>query len=189
MKKSKKIIITIFSIIFIILIVIIGYKIYEYCTGFHLDNDNKYLVTTDMQFLTFMADGGSHDNVYYGMDLEKGNVIQYHETVRMKINYNEFNERHIIRDEIRTVKTDNKNLTENDVNKLEMLLKKSSLEKYNEEYDKNKEEQNTRRGIETTYYYTVENMNYGEIKVYGEKFKEAFLDIIEKYYNNYNFSY
>ena len=49
MKKSKKIIITILSIICIILIVIIGYKIYEYCTEFHLDNANKYLVNTNNQ--------------------------------------------------------------------------------------------------------------------------------------------
>ena len=28
-------------------------------------------------------------------------------------------------------------------------------------------------------YYTVENMNYGEIDVYGSSFQEEFLDIVE----------
>lgn len=189
MKKSKKIIIAILSIICVAILVIIGYKIYEYCTEFHLDNPNKYLVTTDMKFWTFMADGGSHDNVYYGIDLEKGKVTRYIETVRMEKNYNESNEGSIIQDEINTLKTDNKNLTEEDVNKLEALLSKASLEEYNEEYENEKEQRAERSSIMTSFYYTVENMNYGEIKVYGDSFQEAFSDIVEKYYDKYIFSY
>ena len=178
MKKSKKIIITILSIICIIFIVIIGYKIYEYCTEFHLDNANKYLVTTDTKFLTMRNDGGSHEDIYYGIDLNKRKVTKYYEIIRANMSS-------IFHINTRAIEF-NKNLTENDANKLEELLSNTSLENYNEEYTKEKEEQNTKENITQGFkldsensYYTVENMNYGEIKVYSEKFKEASLDRVE----------
>ena len=102
MKKSKKIIITILSIICIILIVIIGYKIYEYCTEFHLDNANKYLVNTNNQSI-----GGNTDNIYYGVDLEKAKVTKYEEFVSTGIS-------------IRIIH--NQNLSENEVNELNVGL-------------------------------------------------------------------
>ena len=167
MKKSKKIIITILSIICIILIVIIGYKIYEYCTEFHLDNANKYLVNTNNQSI-----GGNADNIYYGVDLEKAKVTKYEEFVSTGIS-------------IRIIH--NQNLSENEVNELNVLLSNETLEEYNEENIKDKEEsakRNTGQGLspEDIAYstcYTVENMNYGEIDVYGSSFQEAFLDIVE----------
>ena len=180
MKKSKKIIITILSIICIIFIVIIGYKIYEYCTEFHLDNANKYLVTTDTKFLTMRNDGGSHEDIYYGIDLNKRKVTKYYEIIRANMSS-------IFHINTRAIEF-NKNLTENDVNELEILLSNTSLEEYNEEYTRDKEEQSTEKSNEqrlnpgmytSSYWYTVENMNYGEIDVYGESFKEAFLDIVE----------
>ena len=139
MKKSKKIIITILSIICIIFIVIIGYKIYEYCTEFHLDNANKYLVTTDTKFLTMRNDGGSHEDIYYGIDLENRQVIKYSE-------YIDANMSHIFHINRRTIEFNN-NLTENDANKLEVLLSNTSLEEYNEEYMKEEEEQSTKKVI------------------------------------------
>ncbi len=168
MKKSKKIIITILSIICIIFIVIIGYKIYEYCTEFHLDNANKYLVNTNNRSI-----GGNADNIYYGVDLEKAKVTKYEELVSTGIS-------------IRIIH--NKNLSENEVNELSVLLSKESLEVYNEENIKDKEEQSTKRSNEQeispadiTYStcFKVENMNYGEIDVYGFSFQETFLDIVE----------
>lgn len=182
MKKSKKIIITILSIICIIFIVIIGYKIYEYCTEFRLDNTNKYKVTTDTRFLTMRNDGGSHDDIYYGIDLEKRKVSKYREIFKANLGSRIFRFIHIRKIEF------SKDLTENDVNKLEILLSNTSLEEYNEEYTRDKEEQSTEKSNEqrlnpgtytSSYWYTVENMNYGEIDVYGESFKEAFLDIVE----------
>ena len=120
MKKSKKIIITILSIICIILIVIIGYKIYEYCTEFHLDNVNKYLVNTNNQSI-----GGNADNIYYGVNLEKAKVTKYEELVSTGIS-------------IRIIH--NKNLSENEGNKLSKYLQsfvdedaKIEKEKYTEE--------------------------------------------------------
>ena len=181
MKKSKKIIIAIFSIICIILIVAMGYKIYEYCIEFRLDNTNKYKVTTDTRFLTMRDDGGSHENIYYGIDLENRQVIKYSE-------YIDANMSHIFHINSRTIEF-NKNLTENDANKLEVLLSNTSLEEYNEEYMKEEEEQSTKKSNEqglnsgtftiSSAYYTVENMHYGEIQVYGDSFKEAFLDMVE----------
>ncbi len=180
MKKSKKIIIAIFSIICIILIVAMGYKIYEYCIEFRLDNTNKYKVTTDTRFLTMRNDGGSHENIYYGIDLENRQVIKYSE-------YIDANMSHIFHINSRTIEF-NKNLTENDVSELKELLSNTSLETYHKDYQKEKEEQSIERSIDkglnpkyisSSYYYTVENMNYGEIKVYGDSFKEAFLDIVE----------
>ena len=181
MKKSKKIIIAILSIICVVILVIIGYKIYEYCTGFRLDNTNKYKVTTDTRFLTMRNDGGSHDDIYYGIDIEKRNVTKYHEFINKNLSS-------IFHINTRRIEF-SKDLTENDANKLEILLSNTSLEEYNEEYMKEEEEQSAEKsntqGLHpgtftiSSYYYTVENMNYGEIDVYGESFKEVFLDIVE----------
>ena len=182
MKRLKKSVIIILSILFIILIVFIGYKIYEYCTEFRLDNTNKYKVTTDTRFLTMRNDGGSHDDIYYGIDLEKRKVSKYREIFKANFGSSIFRFIHTRRIEF------SKDLTENDVKELEKLLSNTSLEKYNEEYAKDKEKQSTEKSNEqrlnpgtytSSYWYTVENMNYGEIDVYGESFKEAFLDIVE----------
>ena len=183
MKKSKKVIIVIFSIICIIAIIIIGYKVYEYCTEFQLDNVDKYLVVTDNKFYTMLSDGGSHVDVYYGIDLKEKKVTKYCDVVRANMSK-------IIQINTRTIEF-NKNLTENDISELRELLSYTSLEEYNEEYRNEKEKKNTEKSIgeelnssgfdlSSSYYYTVSNMNYGEIKVYGENFKEKFLDIVEK---------
>ena len=79
----KKMIIAIIIIILIMIMVIVGYKIYEYCIEFRLDNANKYLVTTDTRFSTMRNDGGSHENIYYGIDLEKGEVTKYQQSVNV----------------------------------------------------------------------------------------------------------
>ena len=180
MKKLKKGVIIILSIIFIILIVFIGYKIYEYCMEFHLDDVNKYLVRTDTRFYTMRDDGGSHDDIYYGIDIEKRNVTKYYEFINRNLSS-------IFHINTRRIEF-SKNLTENDVIELKELLSNTSLETYNKEYKKEKEEQSIERSIEkglnlkyisSSYYYTVENMSYGEIDVYGESFNEAFLDIVE----------
>ena len=96
----------------------IGYKIYEYCTEFRLDNVDKYLVRTNMN----KSIGGSQDNIYYGIDLGKAKITKY----------DEFNGMRFIH---------NRNLSENEVDELRVLFSKESLETYREEYIRDKEKQ------------------------------------------------
>ncbi len=49
-------------------------EIEEVSVDFLLDNENKYLITTDMKWMTMRNDGGSHTNVYYQIDLNTGMV-------------------------------------------------------------------------------------------------------------------
>ena len=57
---------------------------------FHLDDVNKYLVRTDTRFYTMRDDGGSHDDIYYGIDIEKRNVTKYYEFINSS-SQDEFN--------------------------------------------------------------------------------------------------
>ena len=110
----KKMIIAIIIIILIIIMVADGYKIYEYCIEFRLDNANKYLVITNTRFATMRNDGGSHENIYYGVDLEKGEVTKYQQSV------NVYMELGFTTDITKIVF--HKNLEENDVKELKTLF-------------------------------------------------------------------
>ena len=176
----KKMIIAIIIIILIMIMVIVGYKIYEYCIEFRLDNANKYLVTTDTRFSTMRNDGGSHENIYYGIDLEKGEVTKYQQSVNVYLDLG------FTTDITKIVF--HKNLEENDVKELRTLLNDIYSETNHEE--ENIEEEDSLENVteEITpkefllayHFYTVSNMSYGEIDVYNEEFIQDFLNIVEK---------
>ena len=175
----KKMIIAIIIIILIIIMVADGYKIYEYCIEFRLDNANKYLVTTDTRFSTMRNDGGSHENIYYGIDLEKGEVTKYQQSVNVYL------ELDFTTDITKIVF--HKSLEENDVEELRTLLNDIYSETNHKEEDteeetlKNATEEITPKEFLPKYqFYTVSNMSYGEIDVYNEKFIQDFLNIVEK---------
>lgn len=52
----------------------------EVSNKFELDNENKYILTTNMKWLTMRNDGGSHDDVYYQIDLNT-NIVKKCEDV------------------------------------------------------------------------------------------------------------
>ncbi len=175
----KKMIIAIIIIILIIIMVADGYKIYEYCIEFRLDNANKYLVITNTRFATMRNDGGSHENIYYGIDLEKGEVTKYQQSVNVYL------ELDFTTDITKIVF--HKSLEENDVEELRTLLNDIYSETNNKEEDtekkilKNVTEEITPKEFLPKYqFYTVSNMSYGEIDVYNEDFIQNFLNIVEK---------
>lgn len=175
----KKMIIAIIIIILIIIMVIVGYKIYEYCIEFRLDNANKYLVITNTRFATMRNDGGSHENIYYGVDLEKGEVTKYQQSVNVHL------ELDFTTDITKIVF--HKSLEENDVEELRTLLNDIYSETNHKEEDteeetlKNATEEITPKEFLPKYqFYTVSNMSYGEIDVYNEEFIQNFLNIVEK---------
>ena len=175
----KKMIIAIIIIILIIIMVIVGYKIYEYCIEFRLDNANKYLVITNTRFATMRNDGGSHENIYYGVDLEKGEVTKYQQSVNVYL------ELDFTTDITKIVF--HKSLEENDVEELRTLLNDIYSETNHKEEDteeetlKNATEEITPKEFLPKYqFYTVSNMSYGEIDVYNEEFIQNFLNIVEK---------
>ena len=175
----KKMIIAIIIIILIIIMVIVGYKIYEYCIEFRLDNPNKYLVITNTRFETMRNDGGSHENIYYGIDLEKGEVTKYQQSVNVYL------ELDFTTDITKIVF--HKSLEENDVEELRTLLNDIYSETNHKEEDteeetlKNATEEITPKEFLPKYqFYTVSNMSYGEIDVYNEEFIQNFLNIVEK---------
>ena len=175
----KKMIIAIIIIILMMIMVIVGYKIYEYCIEFRLDNPNKYLVITNTRFATMRNDGGSHENIYYGIDLEKGEITKYQQSV------NVYMELGFTTDITKIVF--HKSLEENDVEELRTLLNDIYSETNNKEEDtekkilKNVTEEITPKEFLPKYqFYTVSNMSYGEIDVYNEDFIQNFLNIVEK---------
>lgn len=175
----KKMIIAIIIIILIIIMIIVGYKIYEYCIEFRLDNANKYLVITNTRFATMRNDGGSHENIYYGIDLEKGEVTKYQQSVNVYL------ELDFTTDITKIVF--HKSLEENDVEELRTLLNDIYSETNHKEEDteeetlKNATEEITPKEFLPKYqFYTVSNMSYGEIDVYNEEFIQNFLNIVEK---------
>lgn len=175
----KKMIIAIIIIILMMIMVIVGYKIYEYCIEFRLDNPNKYLVITNTRFATMRNDGGSHENIYYGIDLEKGEITKYQQSV------NVYMELGFTTDITKIVF--HKSLEENDVKELKTLLNdiysEANHEEENIEEDslENVTEEITPKEFLPKYqFYTVSNMSYGEIDVYNEKFIQDFLNIVEK---------
>ena len=175
----KKMIIAIIIIILIIIMVIVGYKIYEYCIEFRLDNPNKYLVITNTRFATMRNDGDSHENIYYGIDLEKGEVTKYQQSVNVYL------ELDFTTDITKIVF--HKSLEENDVEELRTLLNDIYSETNHKEEDteeetlKNATEEITPKEFLPKYqFYTVSNMSYGEIDVYNEEFIQNFLNIVEK---------
>ena len=175
----KKMIIAIIIIILIIIMVADGYKIYEYCIEFRLDNANKYLVITNTRFATMRNDGGSHENIYYGIDLEKGEVTKYQQSVNVYL------ELDFTTDITKIVF--HKSLEENDVEELRTLLNDIYSETNHKEEDteeetlKNATEEITPKEFLPKYqFYTVSNMSYGEIDVYNEDFIQNFLNIVEK---------
>lgn len=172
----KKIKIAILVIVLLIVIFIVGYKIYEYSIEFRLDDVNKYLVTTDTRFLTMRNDGGSHENIYYGVDLDKGKVTKYEESVKVYLNLG-------FSTDITKI-TFNKNLEENDVEELRILLNNIYLDTNNEENNTQEERNILQEGRYTLsslyHFYTVSNISYGEIEVYNDEFKQKFLNIVEK---------
>lgn len=175
----KKMIIAIIIIILMMIMVIVGYKIYEYCIEFRLDNPNKYLVITNTRFATMRNDGGSHENIYYGIDLEKGEVTKYQQSVNVYL------ELDFTTDITKIVF--HKSLEENDVEELRTLLNDIYSETNHKEEDteeetlKNATEEITPKEFLPKYqFYTVSNMSYGEIDVYNEDFIQNFLNIVEK---------
>lgn len=174
----KKMIIAIIIIILMMIMVIVGYKIYEYCIEFRLDNPNKYLVITNTRFATMRNDGGSHENIYYGVDLEKGEVTKYQQSV------NVYMELGFTTDITKIVF--HKNLEENDVEELRTLLKDIYSETNHKEDTEKKilknvtEEITPKEFLPKYQFYTVSNMSYGEIDVYNEDFIQNFLNIVEK---------
>ena len=175
----KKMIIAIVIIILIIIMVVDGYKIYEYCIEFRLDNANKYLVITNTRFATMRNDGGSHENIYYGVDLEKGEVTKYQQSVNVYL------ELDFTTDITKIVF--HKSLEENDVEELRTLLNDIYSETNHKEEDTEKEtlknvtEEITPQEFLPKYqFYTVSNMSHGEIDVYNEEFIQNFLNIVEK---------
>lgn len=172
----KKMIIAIIIIILMMIMVIVGYKIYEYCIEFRLDNPNKYLVITNTRFATMRNDGGSHENIYYGIDLEKGEITKYQQSV------NVYMELGFTTDITKIVF--HKSLEENDVKELKTLLNdiysEANHEEENIEEDSLENVTTSKKFLPKYQFYTVSNMSYGEIDVYNEKFIQDFLNIVEK---------
>ena len=45
-------------------------------SNFVLDNENKYIVTTNTKWMSMQNDGGSHTNIYYQIDLNEKSIIK-----------------------------------------------------------------------------------------------------------------
>ena len=76
---KKKILILVITIILIIVAIVVGIlknKKTEdnYSELGFIDNQNKYIITTDIKWISMQNDGGSHTNVYYQIDFNKSTV-------------------------------------------------------------------------------------------------------------------
>lgn len=69
----KKIIL--YAIIGVVILCVIGILLYMQISN-KVEN-GIYIITTDSQFTTLLNDGGSHQNIYYQIDLEKKVVKKY----------------------------------------------------------------------------------------------------------------
>lgn len=90
---------------------------------FTIDSVNKYIVTTNMRFLTMQNDGGSHSNLYYQIDLDENKVTKVIESYKANLmGTPEFSKNEIytktinaeLADEIKNVLNDT--LTKEDIN-------------------------------------------------------------------------
>ena len=71
MKKNK---IIILSICVALLVIVLFLFIFG-----KSKSDNKYIIQTDMKWLTMHNDGGSHTNIYYEVDFNKNIIIKKEE--------------------------------------------------------------------------------------------------------------
>lgn len=79
---KKKILIFAIVILLILVVIIIGMlknKTKDTYTqsDFVLDNENKYIVTTNTKWISMQWDGGSHTNIYYEIDLNEKTIVEY----------------------------------------------------------------------------------------------------------------
>ena len=79
--KKKTLILCAMAILLILVAIIIGKltnkKEDAYTqSSFVLDNENKYVITTNTKWISMQNDGGSHINVYYEIDLNENTIIE-----------------------------------------------------------------------------------------------------------------
>ena len=77
MKKNK---IIILSICVVLLVVVLFLFIFG-----KSKTDNKYIIQTDMKWLTMHNDGGSHTNIYYEVDFNKNIVVKKEEVYKANL--------------------------------------------------------------------------------------------------------
>lgn len=78
---KKKILICVIVILLILVAIIIGMlknkeKDSYTQSNFVLDNENKYVVTTNTKWISMQNDGGSHTNIYYEIDLNENTIVE-----------------------------------------------------------------------------------------------------------------
>ena len=167
MKKNilKLIFLTILILLVILIFVFFYYKLFSYnkyegnidSYEFILDNNDKYLVTTDTKYMTMQNDGGSHINVYYEIDL-KNNVSNKYED-----NYKGF-QVYIYKHKL----ISSKKLNNIDVTKLKEL------------FNNIVENRNNNNDDTLNYnYYTISTIDYENLKIYNQTIIDDFLNIVD----------
>ena len=79
--KKKIVLVFIFALLTVFL-AFAAYKVmnkdqdYYTKSDFVLDSNNKYIITTNMKWMTMQNDGGSNTNTYYQIDFNKNKIIK-----------------------------------------------------------------------------------------------------------------
>lgn len=75
---KKKIAMLILIIVVVISVIFINMKASDNKSEeSKIDNENEYIITTNMKWKTMQNDGGSHINIYYLIDFNESKVIKY----------------------------------------------------------------------------------------------------------------
>lgn len=152
MNKKYVCIITIIVAILVVICSIVYYKFFRTAKYFVLDNEDKYIVTTNEATMTAMSDGGTHYNVRYNVDLTNKKVIKVQDYYKGFEGY-KYKNRIIFE----------KNLSDKEIEQIKTLFKEIK-ESYSE------------RNNSTIGCYKIDHINDETIEVYSKQY----IDRIEK---------
>ena len=94
---------------------------------FELDSANKYVITTDLRWITMQNDGGSHTSIYYQIDLDNNVIIKVEEAYKANLAGKPSTEKDIIY----TKKIDNQIFIEEIKSFLNDLISKEDVNELN----------------------------------------------------------
>jgi len=166
--KNKKVIGIILLAILIVGLMVIGYlkfsknndyiyKEEKNIEEFIIDNENKYLIRTNDQFMTMQNEGGSHVDTYYEIDLAKK------ASIKKQDRYKGF-EGWVYQGKVLNKKV----LTDKEISDLKEIFDNIIANKDSKVEDK----------LDFSYY-TLSTKDYEEIKIYDKQTKQDILEIVE----------
>lgn len=133
---------------------IINYKFFRTANDFILDDEDKYIVTTNTAIMTAISDGGTHYDVRYNVDLKNKKVIKVEDYYKGLEGYKYKNR----------IKFE-KRLNDEEIEQIKELfneLKENSFEKENK----------------VSGFYKLEHMKDETIKIYSDDIINKIEDLL-----------